>query len=183
MAGCPGCMMLPPALRKALLVFHVSVSVGWLGAVAAFLALAVAAASSTDPEFARACTRVLEFLGWAVLLPLSAGSLVTGIIQSLGTHWGLFRHYWVLAKLAINVVASAILLMYMQTLTALADGAAGTASTAQGGHHGLQEWSPVLHSSGALVLLLLAVVLSVYKPKGLTRHGQRTRGRAPYVRP
>jgi hypothetical protein len=56
---------------------------------------------------------------WFVLVPLSLASLLTGLVQSLGTPWGLFRHYWVLFKLLINVLATIVLLMYMQTLTYL----------------------------------------------------------------
>ena len=171
--------MMSPRWRKALLVAHVTTAVGWLGAVAAFLAVAVTAATTDDAGLATACVLVMELLGWAVLVPLSGASLVTGVIQSLATPWGLFRHYWVVFKLLINVVASVILVMYMQTLAALAGSAAGSAGTTApdvvaAGQHGMpQAFSPVLHAGGALVLLLLAVLLSVYKPKGLTRYGQR----------
>jgi len=33
--------------------------------------------------------------------------------------------------------------------------------------------SPVLHAAAALLLLLVATVLAVYKPRGMTRYGQR----------
>jgi hypothetical protein len=33
--------------------------------------------------------------------------------------------------------------------------------------------SPTLHASLALVLLLVATVLAVFKPRGMTRYGQR----------
>ena len=110
-------------------------------------------------------------MGWFVLVPLSFASLLTGLIQSLGTRWGLFRHYWVVVKLGMNVFATIILLLYMQTLSFLADLAAQTEST--GNLAGLRSPSPVVHAAGALVLLLVAVTLSVYKPRGMTRYGQR----------
>ncbi|MBT2596126.1 DUF2269 domain-containing protein [Arthrobacter sp. ISL-72] len=159
-------------LRKAMLVAHVTVAVGWLGAVAAFLALAITTAASPDPDLVRACALVMELIGWSVLVPLSLASLVTGIFQSLVSTWGLFRHYWVLAKLMINVVATAILLLYMQTVTHLA-ATAGTRTPPGTGHESLQSWSPVLHAGGALILLVLAVLLSIYKPRGLTGFGYR----------
>ncbi len=68
--------------------------------------------------------------GWFVLVPFSVASLLTGLTQALGTPWGLFRHYWVLIKLLINVVATIILLLYMQTLDELAGIAGRTASSA-----------------------------------------------------
>jgi hypothetical protein len=56
---------------------------------------------------------------------LSLASLLTGLVCSLGSVWGLFRHYWVLFKLVINVVATSVLRLYMQTLDYLGDVAAG----------------------------------------------------------
>src|SRR4051812_11429048 len=83
-----------PRIRKLALTAHVTSSVGWLGAVAAYLALAVAALTAHDDQLARAAYRSLEIIGWFVLVPSSAAALLTGLVQSLGTEWGLFRHYW-----------------------------------------------------------------------------------------
>jgi hypothetical protein len=162
-------MTMPPGLRKAALVGHVTSSVGWLGAVAAFLVLAVTALHTADDAAMRSLYVAMEVLGRAVLVPLAAASLVTGLIQSLGTSWGLIKHWWVIVKLAITVVATAILLAYTSTLSLLAD-----AAREPGGHLGLlPSSSPVLHSGAALAVLLAAAALSVYKPRGLTRHGWR----------
>ena len=161
-----------PRARKFALTMHVVSSVGWLGAVAAFLGLAIAGLASDEEQTVRAVYVAMEATGWFVLVPLALASLITGVVQSLGTKWGLFRHYWVLVKLVINVVASVILVLYMDTLVGLADTATTTA--ASGGHlGGLRSGSPVLHAGGALVLLVGATVLAVYKPKGLTRYGWR----------
>lgn len=165
-------MNLTPRVRKLALTVHVTSSVGWLGAVATFLALAVAGLVSDDAQTVRAVYLAMEATGWFVLVPLALASLFTGVAQSLGTRWGLFRHYWVLIKLVINLVATVILLMYMETLGGLADSA--KAMAASGGHlGGLKSPSPVLHSAGALLLLLVATALAVYKPPGLTRYGWR----------
>jgi DMSO/TMAO reductase YedYZ heme-binding membrane subunit len=159
-----------PRLRKLALTVHVSASVGWLGAVAGVLALAVAGLTSDDPQTVRAVYIAMEATGWFLLVPLAIASLVTGVVQSLGTRWGLFRHYWVVFKLLINVFATIILLMYMQTLGSLADMAAATSGDHLGG---LRSPSPLLHSAVALVLLLVATTLAIYKPPGMTRYGRR----------
>lgn len=155
-------MQLPAAARKTALVTHVVTSVGWLGAVAAFLALAVSALRTADADTQRALYIAMDVLGSAALVPLSLASFASGLVQSLGTSWGLFRHWWVVAKLAISVLATGILLLYVSLLPSS---------------------SPVLHSAGAVVLLLVAAALSVFKPKGLTRHGwlkqQQQRRAAP----
>jgi hypothetical protein len=110
-------MTMRSGLRKFALTAHVTSSVGWLGAVVVSLALAVAGLTSRDPQVVRAAYLTLKVTGWAVLVPLSLGSLLTGLVQSLGTRWGLFRHYWILVKLLMNVLATIVLLLYMQTLS------------------------------------------------------------------
>ena len=161
-----------PRLRKLGLTAHVIASVGWLGAIVVFVALSVVGVTSDEPEVVRAAYLAMESIGWFVLVPLSVASLLTGLVQSLGTKWGLLRHYWVIVKLAINVAATVVLLMYMQTLSSLAEIAAQPAAPA-GALDGLRSPSPVLHAIAALLLLIVAVTLSVYKPAGMTRYGQR----------
>jgi hypothetical protein len=165
-------MIMPPRLRKFALTAHVTASVGWLGAVAGFLALAVAGLISQDGQTVRAAYLAMEVTAWFVILPLSLASLLTGLIQSLGTTWGLFRHYWVIFKLLINIFATIVLLIYMETLGYLADAAAETTASSASLHE-LRNPSPVLHAGAALLLLLAATTLSVYKPRGLTRYGWR----------
>ncbi len=165
-------MTMTPRLRKLALTAHVTSSVGWLGAVASFLALAVAGLTSRDAQLVRAAYLTMELTGWFILLPLALASLLTGLLQSLGTTWGLVRHYWVLFKLLINVFATIVLLLYMQTLSSLGDVAARTTLSSDD-LGALQSPSPVLHATAALLLLLVATVLAVYKPRGMTRYGQR----------
>jgi hypothetical protein len=169
-------MALPPRLRKLALTAHVTASVGWLGAVVAFLTLSVTGLTSQNPQTVRGAYLVMELTGWAVLVPLSLASLLTGLISSLGSAWGLFRHYWVLFKLAINLVATIVLLLYMQTLASLADAAAPT-TLSDNELGGLRDPSPTLHAAAALLLLLAATTLAIYKPRGMTPYGQRTQHR------
>jgi hypothetical protein len=169
-------MTLGPGFRKFALTSHVVSSVGWLGAVAVFLALSVVGLTGRDAPTVRAAYLAMESIGWYVLVPLSFASLLTGLIQALGTKWGLFRHYWVVVKLGINLVATFVLLMYMQTLASLAEVARDSASSGDD-LSGLQSPSPALHAGAALLLLLVAAILSVYKPRGMTRYGRRKQRR------
>jgi hypothetical protein len=167
-------MIMRPRLQKLALTAHVAFSVGWVGAVGAFLAPAIAGLASEDAQTVRGAYLVMEWIGWFVLVPLSLASLLTGLISSLGTTWGLFRHYWVLFKLLINLFATTILLLYMQTLGLLADVAAQTTSS-MAVPGALRNPTAVLHAGAALLLLLVAMTLGVYKPRGLTRYGHRKR--------
>jgi hypothetical protein len=86
-------MIMTPGLRKFALTAHVTSSAGWLGAVTAFLALAVAGLTSQDAQLVRAAYLAMELTGWFVIVPFGIATLVTGLVQAVGTPWGLFRHY------------------------------------------------------------------------------------------
>ena len=164
-------MTLTPRLRKLALTAHVTASVGWMGAVAAFLALAITGLSGGEKQALSSPYPAMDVLFRFVIVPLGVASLLTGLLQSFGTKWGLFRHYWVVMKLAINVFATIILLLYMENVSYLADVAPG-ADLANGDFRELRVQA-VIHSGAALVLLLAATVLSVFKPRGVTRYGRR----------
>ena len=163
-----------PRIRKFALTAHVTFSVGWLGTVAGFLALAIAALTSADVQTVRGSYIAMELTGWYVIVPFCLASLVTGLVLSLGTPWGLFRYYWVLIKFLITVVSALILLGFTRTLNALGELAAN-ATLPVAGLPDLDQ-SPALHSGGGLLVLLIATVLAVYKPLGMTPYGKRQRG-------
>ena len=162
-------MSLPAAVRKLMLTAHIVASVGWLGAVVVFVALSCIALASDDEQTVRGVYLVMEPAAWFVLLPLAVASLVTGLMQSLGTEWGLFRHYWVVFKLGINVASTFFLLMYMATFEAMADAAGDSTADLEA----VRSLSPLLHGAAALVLLSTASVLAVYKPRGRTPLARR----------
>ncbi len=168
-------MNMTPRLRKVALTAHVLSSVGWFGGVAAFLALAVAGLTSPDAQVVRAAYLAMGLTGWFVLVPLALASLFTGVFSSLGTTWGLFRYYWVLIKLLITVLATVVLLVHMGPISGLAD-AAAERSLSGANLRGLRI-QVVVQAGAALVVLLVATALSMYKPRGMTRYGQRKQRR------
>lgn len=162
-------MTMTPPLRKLTLTVHVISSVGWIGAVAAFLALAVAGLNGQDAQITRAAYLAMELITRSVIIPFSFVSLLTGLIISLGTRWGLFRHYWILVKFLITIPAIILLLVHSQPISFLADAAAEMALSVTD-FRGLQL--QLLAASGAaLLVLLLLTTLAVYKPQGLTSYG------------
>jgi hypothetical protein len=164
-------MPMAPRLRKSVLTAHVVSSVGWLGAVAGFLALAVAGRVSADPETVRAAYLATELTTWFMIVPLCLASLLTGIIQSLGTTWGLMRHHWVVMKLALTLLATVLLLVHTRPIGVVADIAAATALSASD-LDGLRL-QLIFDAGAALLVLLIATILAVFKPRGMTRYGRR----------
>lgn len=164
-------MTLTPAQRKLVLSVHVVTSVGLLGAVAAFLALAALGVAAPDEQTLRGVYPAMALIARAVILPLAVAALVIGLVQALGTPWGLFRHYWVLLKVLLTSFAIAILLVKMRMIGDAARLASDlTASRADLSSLGVQL---LVHAAGGLAVLLVPAVLSVYKPAGLTPYGYR----------
>ena len=107
---------------------HVTASVGWLGAVVAFLALAVAGLATGDPQLARGAYLAMDVTAWFVIVPLCFASLATGIV-------GPSDHRALRAQLVVD-------------------------------------------SAVAVLVLIVATALAVYKPRGMTRYGRRAERRA-----
>jgi hypothetical protein len=161
-------MIMTPGVRKLALTVHLTCSVGWIGAVVAYLALGIAAVSSLEVQTVRAAWTAMDVIGWWAIVPLAIAALVTGLVMSLGTHWGLFRHYWVLISLVLTIVSTVVLVLHMPTVSAMAKLAQtldGTDLRVLGGD--------LFHPAVGLAVLLAVAVLNVYKPSGVTPYGWR----------
>jgi hypothetical protein len=147
-----------PSLRKLVLTAHITFSVGWLGAATAYLALAVAALFNRDADTLSGAYLAMKLIGWVVIVPCALAALVTGLIQSLGTEWGLFRYYWILTKFLLTALACVVLLLHMPAVG-----------------RGSRLVSEVVHSGAGTFVLLCTTTLSVYKPWGPIHDGRRQR--------
>lgn len=166
-------MVMGPRLRKLALSVHLTVSIGWIGSVVAYLALGLAALTTDDDLTLRAAWIAMDLTGWYVIVPLAVASVITGLIMSLGTKWGLLRHYWVLYSFIITVVAAAVLLLHMPDVSQLANVAREGATGAEGEHLlGQLRSGDLLHPTLGLVVLLTVQILNIYKPTGMTRYGR-----------
>ena len=164
--------MMTPAWRRVTFTTHITFSIGWVGAVLTFLALAIIGFMSDDQAKVRGSYLLMAPAAWFVLVPLAHASLLSGIALSLGTPWGLFRHYWVVLKLGITMFATAILLIYMGTFRQMA----GVAADPVADLAAVRDASPIVHAVLALILLVVATVLGTYKPFGMTAYGRHKQG-------
>lgn len=168
--------MMEAPLRKFLLTAHVVCAVGWLGAVAAFLVFAAMGLAARNTQFVQAAYVSMDLITEFVIVPLALGSLLTGVVSSLGSGWGLNRYYWVLIKLIMTPLASAVLLLHLQPIQRL--GAAARGSEVGTDLHQAQVLMVVASSAGVAALPVLTA-LSIYKPRGMTPFG--TPGATPSV--
>src|SRR5882762_7554654 len=146
-------MNMTPRFQKFALLAHITFSVGWLGAVVPYLALVIAGLTSHDARVMRAACLSMELIGWYVIVPFSIAALLSGLVQSLGSRWGLFRHWWILAKFALTIFAVVVLLRHMQDVSRMAK--ATLLSNA--------DFRPdFIHATGGLLVLLAAMTLSVF---------------------
>ncbi len=174
-----------PRIRKLTITAHVAFSVGWLGATAAFLALSIAGLTSHDAEVVRGACLAMNLISKFVIIPLSFAALSTGLLQALGTPWGLFRYYWILVKFGLAILATSALLMHQFAVMAVAARrVSAAAAEALFSPDFLSLKTELVRApSVAIVLLLTATTLGVYKPWGLTRYGRRQRQEQRNVQP
>ncbi|MFI8202688.1 DUF2269 family protein [Streptomyces sp. NPDC085937] len=163
--------------RRALLVVHVVASAGWLGLSAGLLALGLAANTTGSAATVEAAVRAMKLFADWLLLPVAVLTLVSGLVLSLGTPWGLARHRWVWTKFWLTLATTTA------TAFALRPGVNDAVAAVSAGH-ALPDGGDVL--MGPIVSLsayVFMTVISVLKPWGLTRRGRRLREAARGPRP
>jgi uncharacterized membrane protein YgcG len=160
--------------RRALLVVHVTVSVGWLGLTLGLLALGIAGATAGSAPTAAAAYRAMQIFGDWLIVPISLASLLSGLVLSLRTPWGLARHRWVYVKFWLTLVAVAL------SCFALRPELDSAAAAVSAGRPVEAAQDLVIAPSVALALYTFLTAISVLKPWGLTARGRRLRaaGRA-----
>lgn len=167
---------LSPNTYKTLLAAHILTSVSWLGIVVAKIALGLAAVSATQVNVEDVLVIYTSIMN-PLFPPAAILTILTGVLLSLGTRWGLLDHYWVVAKLilSIAVIVTAVRIgdrMLEQTLNVPAGSLGndrallGVVATA------LTALSMSIAHAG---MLALATILSVFKPWGRTCFGQHSR--------
>ncbi|MFE7193327.1 DUF2269 domain-containing protein [Kitasatospora sp. NPDC057541] len=174
-----GRLRLPRHARRVWLVVHVAFSVGWLGLTAGVLALGIAGRFSDDPDTVRAAYLAQQIFADWLLIPVSLVSLLSGVLLSLGTTWGLLRYRWVATKFWLTLAAT---LASIFALRAFIHDAAGQVAAGTVPPDGRAPHVLVIAPSVALTIYLVATVLSVVKPWGMTKRGRRLAAEARAAR-
>lgn len=154
-----------PRLRKAVLVVHVAVSVGWLGIAAVMIILGIVLRHTQDPAITRGGYQMMAVLDDGIVIPVALLTLTSGIVSGLSSNWGVLKYYWILAKLGLVLLAMANGFFFLHTWTGQALAHAADAHPVRG--------LLIVGNLAAFALLAAATVLSIYKPWGRTPRGRR----------
>jgi hypothetical protein len=152
-------MRFAPRWRKAVLTAHVVTAVGWLGVDLVLLTFGVAGLSGADPELVYPAQ---SLVGRLLFTPLSLLVWLIGVVNAIGTPWGLLRHRWVLVKLLLTTVMLGLVLFLLYPGLVEAGAAAGALPRRD-------RVNLVVAPAVSTSLLLFATVLSTYKPWGRVR--------------
>ncbi|WP_046563912.1 hypothetical protein [Micromonospora sp. HK10] len=164
---------LSPTGRKALLTLHLVTALGWLGTDLVLLTLGVAGLRGADPDVVYPTAGLLVTYLFA---PLSVAVWLIGVASALLTPWGLLRWRWVLVKLVLTTVMLGLVLLLLTPRIRHLGALGGAASP----HLRVDLVVPPAVSS---TLLLVATVLSTYKPWGRLRPAAPTSRRTAPQRP
>jgi hypothetical protein len=160
--------LLPRPWRKAILMIHILVSVGWFGITAAILVLSIAALGLDDATLVREAYQFHELLISTIIRPAAIMTVVSGLSLALGTPWGLIKHYWPPAKLIVAIATIALTIPNSPRWIGYAIAHASTPGAALSTVQRDLVAMAVFH----LIALGLATWLSIYKPGGLTPVGR-----------
>ncbi|HET6859811.1 MAG TPA: DUF2269 domain-containing protein [Streptomyces sp.] len=157
---------LPRPARRAILVAHVTVSVAWLGLTVGLLALGVTAYTTASASTTQAAYSAMKVFSDWLLVPVALLSLVTGLVLSLGTPWGLAKHRWVWTKFWLTLVTGAATIFALRPSINVA------------ALEGVPDSSLIAAPTVASAAYFFMTAISVLKPWGLTRRGRRLRAAA-----
>jgi hypothetical protein len=157
--------------RKVWLTLHIGIGVGWLGASLAMLALSIVGATTGSHEMRHGAYALMDTFNNALAIPSALMAIVTGVVVSLGTPWGLVKHHWVLAKLIIALSLPVLATFGGPWIDEL---------VVRGGDYAAEPGGAAILLVGAMALFLAllwtATILSVFRPGGRTRWGRREGG-------
>ena len=162
-------MKLSPAQTKWLKCFHLLAVAGWIGGALSLTLLHFLRFQGVDEigNDLRGIDRAGGLIDIGVVVILGAlGCLLTGLLYSLFTKWGFFRHRWLLVKWIITVVCiSSGIILLGPWETGMSEisrklGAAALLDEKYLSYMYLNFWFGMVQ----IFLLVFAAFISVFKP-------------------
>lgn len=161
-------MQLSRNTRRLVVVVHSVASSVWLGLTVGLLALGIRAYTSGAPDIVNFAYRAMGVFGEYLLIPVALLTLVSGVVLSLGTPWGLVRYKWVAWKFVLTLITVGLVTF---SLTPGLSDAADMAVAGTAVPNSDLIIAPIVASTTYTFML----ALSLLKPWGLTPHGRRVK--------
>ena len=163
--------------RQALLAFHAVTSAAWLGIAVMFVALSGLALNAANVRDAQTIYEAMALFDQTMLPMATMAATTSGFALGVTTKWGIVRHWWVAIKVLLSFAVLGIAFGFLHDalersaaqaaqLAAVGGTVADVTSSGQ-----VVLWGFVL----ALLSLIGAMLLSIYKPRGMTPRGRRER--------
>ena len=98
---------LKPQAVKILKMVHILFAFSWtIGALVLCLLLFITYPQSGDELFMR--SRMLQIVDDYFIIPGAIGGFITGLIYSVWTNWGFFKHPWIMIKWILIILQTLI---------------------------------------------------------------------------
>ncbi|MEQ4482139.1 hypothetical protein [Cohnella silvisoli] len=94
--------------RRVLLTLHLLFVAILFGVHVVLITVSLTAAVTSDESVLKACYTVMHLLAATSIRASTIGTVVTGILLSVFTSWGLFRFYWIIAKEILTLLCMVI---------------------------------------------------------------------------
>jgi hypothetical protein len=156
--------------RKLVLTLHVITSVGWLGAAIAMTILLVAGFITRNPVLRHAAFTFMHVYDLTIMIPLGYLALVTGVLLSVGTNWGLLKHWWIVTKLVLTIAVLAFAGFFTSGWVL---GAVARTAEDPMADLGALAVQLAVNFAAFNVVFWTTTIISIYKPWGPTPRGKR----------
>ncbi len=159
--------------------FHLLAVACWLGGAVSLLLLYFLKAGVADGGVLYGINRSIHHVDMSVVVvPGAFGCLLTGLLYSSFSHWGFFRHPWLVCKWIVTVAAILFGTFFLgpwETAMMEISGEIGGKAQADPAYLYNERMNLVFGAAQTLALVIL-VFISIFKPWHSAR--QRTRAEA-----
>ena len=147
--------------------FHLIAVACWLGGAVSLLLLYFLKSGVADGGVLYGINRSIHHVDMAVVVvPGAFGCLLTGLLYSSFSHWGFFRHSWLICKWIVTVAAILFGTFFLgpwETAMMEISGAIGSDALADPAYRYNERMNLVFGAVQTLVLVVV-VFISIFKP-------------------
>jgi uncharacterized membrane protein len=158
---------LSPKGLKWLKGFHLIAVASWIGGAVSLLALYFLKEGVTDGGVLYGINRSIHHVDMnIVVIPGAIGSLLTGLVYSIFSHWGFFKHNWLTFKWIVTVTAIVFGTFFLGPWeTAMMDisGKIGIASLTDPAYLYNQKMN-LMFGTVQVMVLIITLFVSILKP-------------------